>query len=308
MSHRPQRPEHPEHPKHPEHTDHAAHTDHREKIAARYGETTATAHTASPGGAPLPTAATIDRLLDHRSCRRYTDAPVPEAVLETLIACTQSAPTKSNLQQYSIIHINDSAQRRRLAPHCPKTPQLPTCPILLIFCADLARNKAIAESRGYGFENAHLDGLINGVIDAAMAMQCFITAAESIGLGCAAISEIRDEIDAVAEILELPEGVFPIAGLTAGWPADAGYINQRLPADIVMHRDKYDATDLAAKVSAYDRRRHEIFPTPPSRQILTDRYGTCDYYPWSENMARQMSVRERAMVARFLRVQGFELE
>lgn len=289
----------------PDHTDH---TDHGEKIAARYGETTTNAQTASPGGASLPAAATIDRLLDHRSCRRYTDDPVTQAVLDTLIACAQSAPTKSNLQQYSVIHIKDPAQRKRLAPHCPKTPQLPTCPVLLIFCADLARNRAITESRGYDFENTHLDGLINGVIDAAMAMQCFITAAESIGLGCAAISEIRDEIDAVAKILELPEGVFPIAGLTAGWPADAGYINQRLPADIVVHRDKYDATDMAAKVSAYDKRRHEIFPTPSSRQIFTDRYGTRDYYPWSENMARQMSVRERATLTRFLRAQGFELD
>ena len=283
-------------------------TEHREKIAARYGETTANVKTASPAGAPAPTAETIDRLLDHRSCRRYTDEPVTKAALGTLIACAQSAPTKSNLQQYSIIHINDRAQRKRLAPHCPKTPQLPTCPILLIFCADLARNRALTESRGYIFENAYLDGLINGVLDAAMAMQCFITAAESIGLGCAAISEIRDEIDAVAKILELPEGVFPIAGLTTGWPADAGYINQRLPADIVTHRDKYDTTDMAAKVAAYDRRRHEIFPTPPARQIFTDRYGTRDYYPWSENMARQMSVRERATLSRFLRAQGFELD
>ncbi|HAM48385.1 MAG TPA: NADPH-dependent oxidoreductase, partial [Alphaproteobacteria bacterium] len=57
-----------------------------------------------------------------------------------------------------------------LAPLCPKTPQLAGCPVLLIFCADLARNQRLTESRGYSFANAHMDGLINGVIDAAMAM------------------------------------------------------------------------------------------------------------------------------------------
>lgn len=278
------------------------------QIAARYGDRVADTQTAALDDEPGPQNATIDSLLNRRSCRRYTDEPLSDAVFGLLVACAQSAPTKSNLQQYSIIQIKDPAQRARLAPLCPNTPQLAGCPILLIFCADMARNQSITESRGYRFANAHIDGLINGVIDAAMAMQCFITAAESIGLGCAAISEVRYEIEACAKILELPEGVMPIAGLTAGWPVDPGYINQRLPADIVLHPDRYDAAGDADKIADYDRRRHEIFATPPARQLHTDRYGTRDYYPWSENLARQMSIRERDNLADFLRAQGFELD
>ncbi|HAD24996.1 MAG TPA: NADPH-dependent oxidoreductase [Alphaproteobacteria bacterium] len=278
------------------------------QIAARYGYGVTDTHAVPQDEETATRNATIDNLLSRRSCRRYTDEPVSDALFGLLLACAQSAPTKSNLQQYSIIHIKDPAQRAALAPLCPKTPQLAGCPVLLIFCADLARNQRLTENRGYSFANAHMDGLINGVIDAAMAMQCFITAAESIGLGCAAISEIRDDIVAISDILGLPEGVMPIAGLTAGWPADPGYINQRLPAEIVLHRDRYDTADEADKIADYDRRRHAIFATPPARQLHTDRYGTCDYYPWSENLARQMSIRERDNLSGFLRRQGFALD
>ena len=152
-----------------------------------------------------------------------------------------------------------------------------------------------------------MDGLINAVIDAAMAMQCFITAAEAVGMGCAAISEVRDNIGPVSQILALPQGVFPIAGLTAGWPSEPGYVNQRLEPDIVVHRDRYDETELAQQVDEYDRRRHAIFAIPPGRQIQTEKYGVADYYPWSENVARQLSMEERPDLPEFLRSRGFKV-
>lgn len=250
----------------------------------------------------------IAELLDHRSCRRYTDAPVSDTLLETLLACAQSAPTKSNLQQYSIILVDDPAQRERLAPLCPNTVQLTSCPVFLVFCADLRRNQNIAEFRGREFANNSMDGFVNGVIDAAMAMQCFITAAESAGLGCAAISEIRNKIDAVSDVLGLPDGVFPICGLTVGWPAHPGFINQRLAPDIVIHRDRYDEQGLEDKIAAYDALRHEIFAIPPNRQIHTDKYGVSDTYTWSENTARQLSVPERPGLREFLLAHGFDLK
>ena len=47
-------------------------------------------------------------------------------------------------------------------------------------------------------------------------MQSMISAAESIGLGICPISMIRNIIDEVKIICDLPKGVFPIAGLSLG--------------------------------------------------------------------------------------------
>jgi nitroreductase/FMN reductase [NAD(P)H] len=152
-----------------------------------------------------------------------------------------------------------------------------------------------------------MDTLLNGIVDAAVAMQCFISAAESTGLGCAPISEVRNRIAEVSDVLGLPDGVFPIAGLTVGWPARPGYVNQRLPTSVVIHRDRYDDTSLEAEIADYDQRRHDIFPIAPASQCHADKYGVAEICTWSENVARQLSVPERAGFREFLVSRGFDL-
>ena len=251
---------------------------------------------------------TITDLLSRRSIRRYKDEPVADEVLDTLLACAQSAPTKSNLQQYSIVVVSDTSLRERLSEHCPKTLQLATCPVFLVFCADMRRNQRVTDFRNHGYANNNLDCFMSAVIDAAMAMQCLITAAESMGLGCAAISEVRDQIEEISALLELPPGVSPISGLTLGRPAAPGFINQRLAPNIVIHRDHYDDSALEADIKTYDSRRHVIFPIPDAAQMYADKYGTASDYTWSENTARQLSIPERPKFRAFLKTHGFELD
>ena len=64
---------------------------------------------------------------------------------------------------------------------------------------------------------------------------------------------------------------------------------------------------LEAEIDDYDRRRHEIFPGPPASQRHTDRYGVAEICTWSENVARQLSVPERAGFREFLTSRGFDL-
>jgi nitroreductase len=258
-------------------------------------------------GAGVAPTETIAGLLSRRSLRRYDDRAVPDELLDVLLACAQSAPTKSNLQQYSIVVVADPELRARLQPLVPATDWLTTCPVFMVFCADMRRNQRIAGFRGHGHANNNMDTLLNAIVDAALAMQCFITAAESAGLGCAPISEVRHNIAEVSDVLGLPDGVFPISGLTAGWPDRPGYVNQRLPSSVVIHRDRYDDSALEAEIEDYDRRRHEIFPVPPTGQRHTDKYGVADICTWSENVARQLSIPERPGFREFLASRGFDL-
>ena len=57
---------------------------------------------------------TIEKILSRRSHRKYTSEPIPDDVLETLLACAQSAPAKSDLQQFSIIKIKDEDLRQSI--------------------------------------------------------------------------------------------------------------------------------------------------------------------------------------------------
>ncbi len=271
-----------------------------ELVAARYAQE-------AKSGADIAADGTIAGILSRRSCRRYTEQPVTVELLDVLLACAQSAPTKSNLQQYSMLVVRDQNVRDRLAPLCARTKGLQHVPLLVIFLADMRRGRQLCEMRGHPHANNNMDTFLNATIDSALALGFFVVAAEAAGLGCAPLSSLRDEITGVSEVLGLPEGVFPIAGLMAGWPADKGYINQRLPAATVVHHDRYDDSELETQVADYDARRHTIFPVPPEKQRHTDKYGVSDFYGWSEGATRQLSLAERPGLREYLLKHGFDL-
>jgi len=259
-------------------------------------------------GADMPAAGPLALILGRGSQRHYTDKPVTDDLLEVLLACAQSAPTKSDLQQYSIVVVKDADSRQRLSALGGGMSWPPLAPVFMAFCADMRRNQRLAKIRGHEHRNNNVDTFMNCVVDAALAMQSFVNAAESIGLGTCPISQIRMKIDAVREILGLPDGVFPIAGLAVGWPEfPTPRVSMRLPQNTVVHFDRYDDSDLEAEVEAYDRRRHEHRPITPDKQRHTDKYGVLDYCPWSENITRQLSLPERAGFREFLQKHGFDL-
>ena len=49
--------------------------------------------------------------LAHRSHRRFKNTPVAEDTLQLLYACALSAPSKSDLQQTAIIHLDEPVAR-----------------------------------------------------------------------------------------------------------------------------------------------------------------------------------------------------
>lgn len=272
----------------------------RELIGGRYG-----AEYDAETPAELPEA--VSQLLSRRCIRRYTDEPIPDALLDTLLACAQSAPTKSNLQQYAIIVTTDHDQRMKLADLNPDTGHMQYCPVFLTFCADMRRAKRLTERHGYDYASNNMDTFLNATVDAALAMQCFITAAETMGLGCAPISQVRNRMAEFCDALAIPDGVFPIAGLTLGWPAWEGRMNARLPQAAVIHREKYDDTTLDEQVDAYNAQRLETNPISADGQRHADKYGVSENCTWSENVARQLSVAERSGFREYLIKNGFDL-
>jgi nitroreductase/FMN reductase [NAD(P)H] len=250
----------------------------------------------------------IEGVLCRRSVRRFRPQPVGDGLLAALLAGAQSAPTKSNLQQYSIVVLKDPDRRARLLELIPQAAWAATAPLLLVFLGDVRRGRRIAAQRGYHHHNDNVDTFMNAAVDAALAMQCFIGAAEAAGLGCCPLSVVRNRLDELKDLLELPPGVFPIAGLAAGWPDAEQKISVRLPPDVVVHEDRYDDAGLEAAIDAYDDRVFAGKPIPPERQRHVDRYGVAERGVWSENVARQLSVPERADFRDWLRRQELNLD
>ena len=78
-----------------------------------------------------------------------------------LLACALSAPSKSDLQQVSVIRIEDDAKRDAFAALVPTLEWLPSAPVMLLFCGDSRRIRRICELRERPFANDHLDAFFN---------------------------------------------------------------------------------------------------------------------------------------------------
>ncbi len=261
-------------------------------LRARFGA----AAPPAPESLPDPLVALIDR----RVTRRYRPDPVPDALLDAVLAAAQSAPSKSDLQQYSIVVLRDPDRIATIADWIGTMPWIKDAPVFLVFCGDMRRAQAICARHGAQHANNTLDTFLNTAVDAALAMGHAMMAADAAGLGTCPISHVRYHLDKVAPLLGLPDGVYPVAGLTLGWPVQRRAVSMRLPPRAVIHRERYDtAADEA--IAGYDeaRERAEAASAPPGAQKPPPR--------WSENAARQLSAPEAAGFAAWLRTRGFNL-
>jgi nitroreductase/FMN reductase [NAD(P)H] len=250
---------------------------------------------------------TLRNILSRRSVRSFRADAVPEALLQTLFATAFSAPSKSDLQQACVINVSDPDQKARIAALHGGTDWLARAPVFMVWCGDSRRIRRLCDWREHAFANDHLDAFMNAAVDAAIAMQTFIVAAESVGLGCCPVSEVRNRIVQLSEILALPKWVFPVAGLCVGWADREPPLSMRLPPQVTVHDNRYDDSGLFEAVAAYDARRESRERTPPDKQRMVERYGASDTYGWSENRTRQHSVAARADFGEYIRAQGFDL-
>lgn len=212
------------------------------------------------GDGPVPPAGPwndqIAALLSHRSVRGYRPDPLPDGTLETLVAAAQSAATSSNLQVWSVVAVTDADARRELAEIAGGQQHIVQCPLYLVWLADLARNSRLGRSAEVEMQAIpYLETFMLAVIDAALAAQNAVVAAESLGLSTVYIGAMRNDPLRVARLLGLPAGTVGVFGLCVGYAAEgeAGEVKPRLPQATVLHRERYGREDDPELRAAYDR-------------------------------------------------------
>lgn len=124
---------------------------------------------------------TIELICGHRSIRHFTDEPISEAQREAIINSARATSSSSFLQCSSIIRITDKALRDELVTLTGGQKHVAQAAEFWVFCADFNRHLQICPDAQLGLA----EQLLLGVVDTAMMAQNALTAAESLGLGCA---------------------------------------------------------------------------------------------------------------------------
>lgn len=265
-------------------------------LNARYGD-------AEPGLAP-DWNPVIEQLLSHRSVRAFRSDEVSEAQLEAMIAAAQSASSSSNLQAWSVVAVRDPARRADLADLAGGQAHIRQAPLQLVWLADLARLERIANQLGRPSAALdYLEMLLVGTVDAALAAQNAVMAAQSMGLGTVYIGAMRNRPEAVARLLQLPPRVVAVFGLCVGYPdpEQPAAIKPRPPQRVVLHRETYSLPVQDEGVAAYNAVMRRFY----------DEQGMQVHGTWAVHSAKRVagpeSLSGRDRLVEALKALGFPL-
>ncbi|NJP39176.1 oxygen-insensitive NADPH nitroreductase [Alkalicoccus luteus] len=188
---------------------------------------------------------TIELLQNHRSIRKLKDEPLSGDVIHTLVESAQMASTSSFVQAYSIIGVTDRPKKEKLAQLAGNQPYVAENGHFFVFCADFHRHIHAGEMEQTdvipAIESA--EKMIVAVTDAALAAQNCSIAAESMGLGICYIGGLRNNIEEVSELLQLPDYVIPLFGIAVGFPEAEPDRKPRLPLEGIYFENAYPAPD-----------------------------------------------------------------
>ncbi|TVY01907.1 oxygen-insensitive NADPH nitroreductase [Paenibacillus cremeus] len=239
----------------------------------------------------------IELLKNHRSIRKFKDIPLTPEQIDAIVTSAQAASTSSNVQAYTIIAATDPELRKQLA-ELTGTAYVEQTGLFLIFCADLYRIKEATEQHGEVFHQ-NMESFLVATVDAALAAQNAAIAAESMGLGICYIGAVRNQPQEISKLLQLPELVYPVFGLTIGVPDQAPIQRPRLPKEALVHLNGYQVEAGREGVRQYDETVHEYYKVRTQGKTLTN---------WSQSMADKYRKPVRAHMRSFLDARGFRLE
>lgn len=251
------------------------------------------------------TTPTIELMHQHGSVRNYKPDPVPEELIQQIIVAGQRASTSSNLQTYSVVATTDPEKREILKEITGGQRHVGEAPVFLLWCADFNRLKQVCDLQGYQVEAGYLENFMVASIDAAIASQNAGLAAESLGLGFCYIGALRNKPRQVKDLFQLPELVYPLFGMTVGWPLASPMIRPRLPLRAVLHWDSYQENGPAV-LSEYDQ---EMIDTGiyQGRQVERQDQDPAQY-GWMEHSARRVRKPSRPHLRETVIESGFSLQ
>ncbi len=109
------------------------------------------------------------------------------------------------MQWWSAVAITDPAKKKVLAEIAGGQKHIEQCPLFIAWVADMSRNQRISEAEKTTFETMPwLETFMVACIDAALAAQNAVVAAQSMGLRTVYIGAMRNDPIRVAKLLGLP--------------------------------------------------------------------------------------------------------
>ncbi|MDR2833762.1 MAG: nitroreductase family protein [Streptococcaceae bacterium] len=231
---------------------------------------------------------TIDLLKGHASIRKFDlEHKITDEEMQAMFDASRQASTWMNGEFYSIIHIKDPAKKEEVYNHSPEVMRfIKNNNELVVFVGDMHRTHLASQMHDREYHANGIEPLLMATVDASLAAQNFLVAAESLGYGGVMIGMIRDQAKEIAQVLELPERTIPLFAIAIGKPAQKMYVKPRLQHELVVHTDTYKAPTVE-QLKEYDDIQTE-FAGPRQTKTWTQKFASYFSRPQKTNSEELM--------------------
>ncbi|WP_407268188.1 oxygen-insensitive NADPH nitroreductase [Radiobacillus sp. PE A8.2] len=244
--------------------------------------------------------ATLETILNHRSIRKFKKEQLTYDQITNIVEAACRASTSSYMMAYCIIGVTDEVKKQKLA-EISHQDYVQNNGHLFVFCADLNRLTIKASKSDYDkmLENLqNTEHFLVASIDAALAAQNAALAAESMGLGICYIGSLRNNIQEVDSLLNLPYHVIPLFGMAVGVPDQQREIRPRLPHKAIYFENEYEHDNQI--INNYLNEFNDLVNDYYQKRSSNQRNDT-----WTEQMVRKFNKPTRMDVSSFVQEKKF---
>ena len=150
--------------------------------------------------------AAINNIMTRTSIRQYTEEPVSQADIETMLRAGMAAPTAVNKQPWHFVAVTD---KDKLAELSGRRGMIKQAGVAIVVCGNL--DKALqGPAQAYWIQ------------DCSAATENILLAANALGLGAVwtGCYPMEDRVAEVSKVLKLPEAIVPLCVIAIGHPAE----------------------------------------------------------------------------------------
>ena len=247
---------------------------------------------------PTISSETIEVLKNRVSVRKYAPDPVTDAHVTAILEAALRAPTSSNVQACSVVVVRDAQKKAHLAELAGNQKHIADCPVFLAFCADMSRMDSAFMRHDHNLDDSNnLEMGLVATIDASLVGMAAYVAADSLGIHGVMIGGMRNDPNAVAEVLNLPGRVYVVFGMCLGFPAEAPKQKPRMPLEGVVHRETYNAEASLGTLDPYNAALKDHY-------VSIGKQTTDD--SWSFEVAKKLGKGPRPGLRAALKARGFD--